>query len=229
MRSAAYYAASTAGFDLLRPAIAAMTSDQPFPGDGPQLFMATRLAAAVLYDDSAWHELEHRWVAAARHRGALAVMLTELVFVAYNRLGEGRFAAAEATMAEGGRCRRRRDTGHPQRLRVCGAGGPGLARTGSGGPPAGRRTPALLRRPGQRVGGPPGAGRARAWPEPLPGGVAPRTWTLRRPARADLRVRGEDDDRGGRQVRGTARPPPRPWRRSRPGCWPAVPTGARGC
>jgi DNA-binding CsgD family transcriptional regulator len=64
-------------------------------------FLPVSMAASMMFDDSAWHELEHRWVAELRARGALAVMLVALVSVAYNQVEEGRFADAEVTIAEG--------------------------------------------------------------------------------------------------------------------------------
>jgi DNA-binding CsgD family transcriptional regulator len=85
---------------LLRQAIAAVTGGQPVPGDAPQRFLAFRLAATELYDDSAWRELADQWVARARDQGALAAMVVGLGFQAFSQLAEGRFAAAEATIAE---------------------------------------------------------------------------------------------------------------------------------
>ncbi len=64
-------------------------------------FLPVSMAASMMFDDSAWHELEHRWVAELRSRGALAVMLVALVSVAFNQIEEGRFADAEVTIAEG--------------------------------------------------------------------------------------------------------------------------------
>jgi DNA-binding CsgD family transcriptional regulator len=89
-----------AGFALLRQAVAAVTGGQPMPDDAPQLFLGFRLAAAELYDDSAWREAADRWVARARDQGALAAMVVGLGFQAQSQLAEGRFAAAEATVAE---------------------------------------------------------------------------------------------------------------------------------
>ncbi len=88
------------GSGLLRQAVAAVTGGQPVPGDAPQRFLAFRLAVTELYDDSAWRELAGQWVARARARGALAAMVAGLGFQACSQLAEGRFAAAEATIAE---------------------------------------------------------------------------------------------------------------------------------
>ena len=85
---------------LLREAVGAVTGGQPLPGDAEQRFLAFRLAAAELYDDSAWRELAGLWVARARDQGALAATVIGLGFQASNQLAEGRFAAAEAAITE---------------------------------------------------------------------------------------------------------------------------------
>jgi DNA-binding CsgD family transcriptional regulator/tetratricopeptide (TPR) repeat protein len=89
-----------AGARLLGQAVDAVTGGQPVPLDAPQRLLAFRLAATELYDDSAWRELAGQWVARSREQGALAVMVAGLGFQASNQLLEGRFAAAEATIAE---------------------------------------------------------------------------------------------------------------------------------
>jgi DNA-binding CsgD family transcriptional regulator len=85
---------------LLRQAVGAVTGGQPVPGDAPQRFLAIRLAATELHDDSAWRELAGQWVARARDQGALAATVIGLGFQASSRLAEGRFAAAEAAITE---------------------------------------------------------------------------------------------------------------------------------
>jgi len=85
---------------LLRQAVAAVTAGQPVPGDAPQRFLAFRLGAAELYDDSAWRELAGRWVAGARDRGAVAGLAVGLGFQAFSQVADGRFAVAEDTIAE---------------------------------------------------------------------------------------------------------------------------------
>ena len=70
------------------------------PGDAPQRFLAFRLAATELYDDSAWRELADRWVARARDQGALAATVVGLGFQALSQLAEGRFTASESTITE---------------------------------------------------------------------------------------------------------------------------------
>jgi len=89
------------GVALLRQAILPLSSDQPLPEDVLRYFLPVSMAASTLFDDSAWRELEHRWVAELRGRGALAGMLVGLVSLAYNQMEEGRFADAQVTIAEG--------------------------------------------------------------------------------------------------------------------------------
>ncbi|HUK70052.1 MAG TPA: LuxR C-terminal-related transcriptional regulator [Streptosporangiaceae bacterium] len=90
-----------AAVDLLRQAIAPLTGHGPFPDEAMQCFMTIGLAARQAYDDSAWHELTERYVAAAQARGAFRFVPLGLVFMAHNQLLEGRIAAAEATAVEG--------------------------------------------------------------------------------------------------------------------------------
>jgi DNA-binding CsgD family transcriptional regulator len=85
---------------LLRQAVAAVTAGQPVPCDAPQRFLAFRLGAGELYDDSAWHELADRWVARARDLGAVPTIVGGLGFRAFSQVAEGRFAAAEATISD---------------------------------------------------------------------------------------------------------------------------------
>ncbi len=88
------------GAGLLRQAVVAVTDGQPVPGDAPQRFLAFRLAATELYDDSAWRELADGWVARTRDRGALAATVVGLGFQALSQLAEGRFTASESTITE---------------------------------------------------------------------------------------------------------------------------------
>jgi DNA-binding CsgD family transcriptional regulator len=85
---------------LLRQAVAAVTAGQPVPGDAPQRFLAFRLGAAELYDDSAWREAARRWVTRARDQGAVPALVVGLEFQAFSQIADGRFAAAEATISE---------------------------------------------------------------------------------------------------------------------------------
>jgi hypothetical protein len=89
------------GATLLRRAIAPMVSAQALPEEALQHFMAVSMVESLLYDESAWDELEHRWVEELRGRGALAALVVALVALANHQASEGRFADAEVTVAEG--------------------------------------------------------------------------------------------------------------------------------
>jgi DNA-binding CsgD family transcriptional regulator len=90
-----------AGVDLLRRALAPLAGVGAFSDEAIGCFETIALAAYQLYDDAALHELTERCLAAARARGAFTMVLPGLVFMAHSQLLAGRFAAAEATVAEG--------------------------------------------------------------------------------------------------------------------------------
>ena len=90
-----------AGVRLLRRALGSLTGDQPIPDNVLEIFMVVSYAAMALYDDVAWHDLNRRWVAQARERGAVTALLLALVFRAFDDAAEGRFTDAETAVAEG--------------------------------------------------------------------------------------------------------------------------------
>jgi DNA-binding CsgD family transcriptional regulator len=90
-----------AGVRLLRRALGSLAGDQPIPDDVLAIFMVVCFGALVLYDDVAWHDLNRRWVAQARERGAVTALLLALTFRAFNDVAEGRLGEAEAAVAEG--------------------------------------------------------------------------------------------------------------------------------
>jgi DNA-binding CsgD family transcriptional regulator len=89
------------GAVLLRRAIAPLAAGQSIPDDALPHLMAVGQAAGLLYDDSARYQMEKRWVAELRGRGAIAALLTALGIQLSVQVQEGRFASAEATLAEG--------------------------------------------------------------------------------------------------------------------------------
>jgi DNA-binding CsgD family transcriptional regulator len=89
------------GAALLRRAIAPLAAGQSIPDDALPHLMAVGQAAGLLYDDSARYQMEKRWVAELRGRGAIAALLTALGIQLSVQVQEGRFASAEATLAEG--------------------------------------------------------------------------------------------------------------------------------
>jgi DNA-binding CsgD family transcriptional regulator len=89
------------GAALLRLALARLTGDQRVPDEALQHFLAITNAANLLFDDSARHQIERRWTAELRARGALAALLVALIVQVTVGIQEGRFADAAATIAEG--------------------------------------------------------------------------------------------------------------------------------
>jgi DNA-binding CsgD family transcriptional regulator len=89
-----------AGAALLRRAIVPLAAGQPIPDDALPHLMAVAQAAGMLYDDSARYQMEKRWVAELRDRGAIAALLPALGTQLSVQVQEGRFADAEATLAE---------------------------------------------------------------------------------------------------------------------------------
>jgi len=89
-----------AGAALLSRAIVPLAAGQPIPDDALPHLMAVAQAAALLYDDSARYQMEKRWVAELRDRGAIAALLPALGTQISVQVQEGRFADAEATLAE---------------------------------------------------------------------------------------------------------------------------------
>jgi DNA-binding CsgD family transcriptional regulator len=89
------------GAPLLRRAIAPLAAGQPIPDDALPHLMAVGQAAGLLYDDSARYQMEKRWVAELRDRGAIAALLTALGIQLSVQVQEGRFADAATTLAEG--------------------------------------------------------------------------------------------------------------------------------
>ena len=160
-----------AGATLLRRALAPLASDQPIPDDALPHITAIVFAAILLYDDSARYQLEKRWVAELRDRGALAALLVGLGVQLGVQVDEGRFADAEATLAEARPAVR--GDGLPGLLgRLCAgrAVGSGPAGARSRRPRARRPAAAPVHRAAQRVRGFEGtrcAGPARAGPGQL--------------------------------------------------------------
>jgi DNA-binding CsgD family transcriptional regulator len=89
------------GAALLRQAIAPLAGDRPIPDETLPYFLAITTAAGLLHDDAARHELERRWVAELRDRGALAALLVALTVQLTVQIEEGRFTDSDATLAEG--------------------------------------------------------------------------------------------------------------------------------
>jgi DNA-binding CsgD family transcriptional regulator len=89
-----------AGAALLRRAIAPLTIGRSMADDALPHLMAMAMAAGLLYDDSARYQMEKRWAGELRDRGAIAALLPALGIQMSAQIEEGRFADAEATLAE---------------------------------------------------------------------------------------------------------------------------------
>jgi DNA-binding CsgD family transcriptional regulator len=89
------------GAALLRRAIGQLTGDRPVPDEALQHFLAITNAANLLLDDSARYQIQRRWTAELRARGALAALLVALIVQVTVAIQEGRFADAAASIAEG--------------------------------------------------------------------------------------------------------------------------------
>ena len=138
-----------AGAALLRRAIAPLAAGQPMPDDALPHLMAVVQAAGLLYDDSARYQMEKRWVAELRDRGAIVALLPALGTQLSVQVQKGRFADAEATLAEARALAAA--TGYraiPGHLRPVGAVGSGPAGAGSRCPHARRPADGRVRRTG---------------------------------------------------------------------------------
>ena len=89
-----------AGAGLLRRAVTPLFAGRSMADDALPHLMAMAMAAGMLYDDSARHQMEQRWVGELRDRGAIAALLPALGIQMSAQIEEGRFADAEATLAE---------------------------------------------------------------------------------------------------------------------------------
>ena len=206
------------GAPLLRRAIAPLAAGQPIPDDALPHLMAVGQAAGLLYDDSARYQMEKRWVAELRDRGAIAALLTALGIQLSVQVQEGRFADAETTLAEGRALSEA--TGYrailsPYAWQELWA----LARQGREADTRHARRPdaARVRRAGQVRGlaSARGAGNARAGPRQLRRRGCATRWRLSRGRTywASLRSQMWSRPEPGAA---SARPRPLPWRPSRP-------------
>jgi len=86
---------------LLGRAMKPFTEGAPLSEEALRHSLSLVMAARMLYERSILHELEHRFADELRGRGALVALISTLVAVAFNQIEQGRFTAAEATIAEG--------------------------------------------------------------------------------------------------------------------------------
>jgi DNA-binding CsgD family transcriptional regulator len=89
------------GYALLRVGVRSMAAAYDAPDTtGPRL-VAWLQGAALLFDHSAWADLERHWIPALRDRGAVTALVPVILSRGYNHLRAGRLAVAEAALAEG--------------------------------------------------------------------------------------------------------------------------------
>ena len=193
-----------AGAAFLRRAIAPLASDQPIPDDATPYVTAIALAAILLYDDSpgtSWRS-DGWWscVTGARLRPCWSALGVQLGV----QVEEGRFADAEATLAEARALSEA--TGYRAYLNAYARVELwALARRGQEADARAARRPAAarVRRAAQRVRGAESArcaGPARAGPGQLRRRAAPRAGGSPRAGRTGIRS-GRGGGRGRNQVR----------------------------
>jgi DNA-binding CsgD family transcriptional regulator len=89
------------GYALLRVGVGSMATAYDAPDTTLPRVVAWLQAAGLLFDHSAWADLEHHWVPALRDRGAVTTLISVLFSLGYNHLRAGRLSAAETALAEG--------------------------------------------------------------------------------------------------------------------------------
>jgi DNA-binding CsgD family transcriptional regulator len=89
------------GYALLRAGVRSMATAYDAPDTTLPRLIAWLQAAGLLFDHSAWADLERHWVPALRARGAVTALIPVLFSLGYNHLRAGSLSAAETALAEG--------------------------------------------------------------------------------------------------------------------------------
>jgi DNA-binding CsgD family transcriptional regulator len=89
------------GYALLRVGVRSMADAYDPPDTSLPRVVAWLQAAGLLFDHSAWSDLERHWIPALRDRGAVTALIPVLFSLGYNDLRAGRLSAAETALAEG--------------------------------------------------------------------------------------------------------------------------------
>ena len=92
---------TTEGFALLRDGVRSLAAVHDSPDTSMPRLVAWLYASGFFFDYSTWTDLEQHWLPGFRDRGAVAALVPALFSLGYNHLRAGRFAAAEASLAEG--------------------------------------------------------------------------------------------------------------------------------
>jgi DNA-binding CsgD family transcriptional regulator len=89
------------GYALLRAGVRSIATAYDAPDTTLPRLVNWSKAAGLLFDHSAWADLERHWIPALRDRGAVTALIPVLFSLGYNHLRAGRLSAAETALAEG--------------------------------------------------------------------------------------------------------------------------------
>jgi DNA-binding CsgD family transcriptional regulator len=89
------------GYALLRVGVRSLATAYDAPDTTWPRLVAWLQAAGLLFDHSAWTDLERHWIPALRDRGAVTALIPVLFSLGYNHLRAGRLSAAETALVEG--------------------------------------------------------------------------------------------------------------------------------
>jgi DNA-binding CsgD family transcriptional regulator len=88
------------GYALLRQGVRSMAAAYDAPDTSLPRALAWLEAAGLIFDHSAWTDLERHWIPALRDRGEVTTLIYVLFSLGYNHLRAGRLSAAETALAE---------------------------------------------------------------------------------------------------------------------------------
>lgn len=88
------------GYALLRKGVRSMAAAYDAPDTSLPRALAWLQAAGLIFDHSAWTDLEQYWIPALRDRGEMTTLVNVLYSLGYNHLRAGRLSAAETALAE---------------------------------------------------------------------------------------------------------------------------------
>ena len=89
------------GYALLRVGVRSMAAAYDAPDTSLPRLRRVVAGRGLLFDHSAWADLERHWIPALRDRGAVTALIPVLFSLGYNDLRAGRLSAAETALAEG--------------------------------------------------------------------------------------------------------------------------------
>ena len=89
------------GYALLRQGVRSLAAAHHSPDNAQHRLLPWLQAAGLLFDYSAWTDLERHWIPALRDRGAVTRLILALFSLGNHHLRVGRLSAAETALAEG--------------------------------------------------------------------------------------------------------------------------------